>query len=456
MSVSRPQADDVSGHASHPFYRVMVTAWHPAKAIIPWSWIWRGSSALLILGSALTAPLGKQYGITLTGDRLLGLLALAVVAALGARGRVRWTGVHSALAMFVGAQVLTTVIDAPAWPSGLKFVTIYVLGFACFALAAECARGPDGQRRMVWSWIAVGVLLAVTGTLTAGLSNLYQEHFWGTGRALIAETWNRRVVFAAKATFGEYNLFSSFLLIPFTLALWAWRRGPERQRPLITAIGALVFGLAFGATRAVWLAAAAIVAVWWRVKRPRPLQLGGLALMLGLALLFQTLVVVGGGLATRRSFRRPSLLASRITEPMSARYDFNMLGRLAISRETLASWSQQPVLGRGAGSINRLSAVLANGKRVTNIWNGNIVLFVLHDSGLLGLATLVGLAAVVWRRAWCAIKREAEPSSAAFALLVAGVALSFAYQFTHALWLMYPYVYLGLVTAATEGGAARA
>jgi hypothetical protein len=37
-------------------------------------------------------------------------------------------------------------------------------------------------------------------------------------------------------------------------------------------------------------------------------------------------------------------------------------------------------------------------------------------------------------------------------LLVAGAALCFAYQFTHGLWLMYPYVYLGLLTAATDHG----
>jgi O-antigen ligase len=217
-----------------------------------------------------------------------------------------------------------------------------------------------------------------------------------------------------------------------------------------------VFGLVFGATRAVWLSAAAIVAVWWRVQRPRALQLGGLALMVGLALLFQALAVFTGGHTTGGFLQLPSLLVSRVTEPISAGYDFNMLGRIAISRATIASWSQQPLLGHGAGSINRLSAVLPNGIQITNIWNGNLVLFVLHDSGLLGLATFVGFAAVVWRRARRAIKHEAEPSSAAVALLVAGVALAFAYQFTHGLWLMYPYVYLGLLTAATEGGADRA
>lgn len=37
-------------------------------------------------------------------------------------------------------------------------------------------------------------------------------------------------------------------------------------------------------------------------------------------------------------------------------------------------------------------------------------------------------------------------------LLASGGALCFAYQFTHGLWLMYPYVYLGFLTAVTETG----
>ncbi len=111
---------------------------------------------LLILGSAFTAPLFRVGKLTLTGDRLLGLLAFGVVAGLSAVHRLRWTPVHSALALFVGVQVLTTLVNAGPWPQGLKFVTIYVLGFACFCLAAELARSPEGRHGFVTRWIAIG------------------------------------------------------------------------------------------------------------------------------------------------------------------------------------------------------------------------------------------------------------------------------------------------------------
>jgi hypothetical protein len=60
----------------------------------------------------------------------------------------------------------------------------------------------------------------------------------------------------------------------------------------------------------------------------------------------------------------------------------------------------------------------------------------------------------------CRLRTTTDGSGRALivALLGAGVALLFAYQFTHAMWLTYPYVYLGVLTAAiaTAGPGADA
>ncbi len=44
-------------------------------------------------------------------------------------------------------------------------------------------------------------------------------------------------------------------------------------------------------------------------------------------------------------------------------------------------------------------------------------------------------------------RRGEEWATLGVPLTVAEVFLLFSFQFTHALWLMYPYVYLGLLTA---------
>ena len=424
------------------------------EAIIGPCWLRRVGPLLLIVGSAWAGPLGTVSALTITGDRLLGLAALAVLAVLGVRGRLRWTSVHTALAVFVAVQVLTTALNARAWPQGPKFVTIYLLGFSCFALAAECARGADGQRRTTRAWIAVGVILSVVGTVMGDLSNHYQEPLWGTGEAqsLFPNTEYERVLFGAKVTFNEWNLFSSFLLIPFSLGLWAWRRDTGGQWRLVGALGAMIFGLVAGIMRAAWLSMAGIIALWCRLRRPRARQVAALGLMYGGALLVQALAL--GAIP----------LWSRLFEQRS-----NIEHRFAIDRVTVESWLAQPVpgrlglvlatqtllLGHGAGSVNRLSMVFPRVGRVQRIWNGNLVLFVLHDSGLLGLATLVWLFALVCRRAAPAIRRDAGRAAPSLTvpLLASGGALCFAYQFTHGLWLMYPYVYLGFLTAVTETGS---
>jgi hypothetical protein len=191
-----------------------------------------------------------------------------------------------------------------------------------------------------------------------------------------------------------------------------------------------------------------------------------LATLLGGALLIQALAI-GGMPVWDRLFEHPS----------------NLIHRMVINRVTVNSWLELPVaeqeahylgserampggpglvrttqnvvLGHGAGSVNRMSIVFPIAGWVHRIWNGNVVLFMIHDSGVLGLTALLGVVVVIVRQARRTLARgvDEETSILIVPLLISGAALCFAYQFTHGLWLMYPYVYLGLLTAVLETGA---
>lgn len=400
----------------------------------------RFGTIALIVGSAWPAPLVTLAGLTLTGDRLLGLVALPVFAVLALRKEIRWTAVHVALGVFVAVQILTTALNAHDWSQGPKFVTVYVLGFACFALAAEWTRTTEARRWMVGSWLAIAALVAGVGAVSAHLSNFYQQAWatepWRTAVAqrLFRYTPDERLLIAPTVTFREWNLYSSFLIVPFTLGLWAWRREPGGQLGLVAAVATIVFGLVAGVTRAAWLGMVGVVALWCALRRPRALQVAALALMVAAALLVQAL-------ALGTSPVWPRLLEKR-----------SGVGRVIIGQTTLESWRDRPVLGQGAGATTRLSAVWPTGRRVKHLWQGNIGMFVLHDSGILGLAALLGLGGVV---AWYSTRvlRRAAGGGPAVPLLIGFGALALAYQFTHGLWLMYPYVCLGFLTAAMNSAS---
>ncbi len=399
---------------------------------------------VLIAGSAVSAPLGRPFGITVTGDRLLGCAAILLTAALIAGGRVRWTAVHTALALFVAVQGVTSVARAASWPQGLKFVTIYVLGFGCFAVAAELARGAFGRHAAERSWRIVGAISGALGAALALVASAYQIPLWGTGFAqAVTVGGGPRVVFAGKVTFPEWNLLSSFLLVAFTFALWGWRR----QRVPVALI-AIVAGLVFGVTRAAWLAMAGIAAGWFAAQRPGLRRAAGLALMVAVPFAVQWLALGA------------TPLHSRLIQPILAGADWNLSTRAAMNRAVAESSREARVIGRGAGSTNQLKATMPDGRVEERVWTGNMVLFIMHDSGVVGLVALLGvIGAAIWVAHRAARQRTPGWRDFGVPLAVSGLALLWAWQFTHALWLMYPYVFLGLLVACTEphveaGGAA--
>jgi hypothetical protein len=403
----------------------------------------------LIFGATWTLPQARSYGVTFTGDRLLGLVAVGALIVLALRHRLRWTGVHVALGVFLATQVFTSILNMKERPQGLKFSAIYLLGFACFALAAECSRRQADRRLSVGGWIVVGGIVSAVGTLATVMSQRSQQLLWGSNFAewLASPDGGRIWVFAARGTFSEHNLFSSFLLVSFALGLWLWCRDRARRRLwVIASIGAIVFGLVFGLTRAAWVSSAAMVVLWWWTKRPGWPRLAAITLLFAVAFSLQA-VVIGS-----------SPLVFRVLRPLLRAEDSNLRGRALLNSAALASWQKRPLLGYGAGSTNDLLVVLPNGTLLPEPWTANLVLFVLHDSGLLGLGALAALLTVLGFKGWRAARRGAgiEMPPVSVPLLASGAALLFAYQFTHALWLMYPYVYLGLLASAIDDTAADA
>jgi MYXO-CTERM domain-containing protein len=384
--------------------------------------------AVLVLGSAVSMPLVRIWGISLTGDRMVGLIAVALVLVYMCRGRIRWTRIHLALALFVGVQLFTTLLNAWRWPRGLQLVTVYILGFACFALTAHVAAREEARRFAAQLLIAVGAVVGLVAGLLGVAANLWDTQLWGTVRLPVG-TPADPPVFSAYVTFLEANFLGSFLLIPLSLSLWSSRS--DGPRPL-----GIVTGIAFSYTRAAWLGMAGILAAWaWRRRPPMKTVV---SLLGAIALIFAIQIATTG----------PGVFLQRTMTPVLTGFDKTVAPRAHTNRTMLRSWRNRPLVGHGAGAGSRIGARRGRAGH----WAGNLEVHLLQNSGLLGLASFLLVVVVVWRSVRAARHRRDEGwITRGVPLAATGVCLLFAYQFTQALWVMYPYVYLGLLTAELHG-----
>jgi hypothetical protein len=401
-------------------------------------------AAVLILGSAVSMPLFKVAGITLSGDRIVGLAAVAVVLVFAVHPGLRWTRIHGALGLFVATQLGTSLLNARAWPRGMLLVTVYVLGFACFALTAQVTQRADVRGFATRVLVATG---AVVGFLAGGLAavaNLSGRPVWGTAFVPMGHKGGP-FVFGAYATFLEPNFLGSFLLIPLALQLWAMRA--ERRAPFLLSRGGLllagiVTGIVFSCTRAAWIGLLGIAVAWTWSRRP-PWTTA--------AQLFGTIALV---FALQIATTGPAAFLQRTVLPFLTGTDSTVTPRASISAAMLHSWLERPLVGHGAGAGNRLTVTQPDGHILHGLWAGNVEVHLLQNSGLLGLAAFLVLAAVMWLEVQ-RTRRRGGADDTLGGLAACGVWLLFAFQFTHGLWVMFPYVYLGLLTAAVYGCAER-
>ena len=393
----------------------------------------------LVLLATSNRSLGKVAGLTVRPDWVGGVLAVGVVMlALLARRRLPASPALFGFAGFVVVQVLSSVANRAAWPEGLKFSLVYVLALATICAVLILVRDMETVRWTLSVVVTLAVAEAAISVMTVLSSNL-------VGFPVPPSTRPRSIV-RAEGLMSEANLFSSLLLVPFAVALWRWSAAPRVAKRESAAGLALSAGLVFALTRATWLAAIGIA--WLSPLRRQPVGrrlrwlAGGVAVAAGLLL--------GSDLLTRHGALERTGLYDRLVTGVVTGYDEPLDGRREEVRSSLAHWRASPWLGHGAGSGKALEQHYRYTRHLRpEPWLSNAVLFVLHDSGLVGLALFIstlGAAGYQWRRARGRLgDQAAELDHEALGIGLAAVLL--AWQVTHGLWQMYGYLYLGLMLA---------
>lgn len=102
----------------------------------------------MIFGATWTLPQARFYGVTFTGDRLLGLVAVGALVVLALSRRLRWTGVHVALGVSLATQLVISILNMKERPQGLKFSALYL----SFARARRSAGRPERGSSVGTRW----------------------------------------------------------------------------------------------------------------------------------------------------------------------------------------------------------------------------------------------------------------------------------------------------------------
>ncbi len=380
--------------------------------------------------------------LTFRVDWLGTALAVAVVVALLIAGRrIPRSAALAWFAAFVAVHGLSAWLNAGTWPRGYRFLVVYLC-----ALAYVLAMVLLVQDRATARFAVGAFVLIVAAESLVGVGTLLVLNALALPSGAFLETGYQLPYHRARAFMSEPNLFASLLLAPFAIALWRFRGEGRRARWQGLLVAALTAGVVAGLTRIVWMLAAALVALWvWRVRpgRGKVAVVAAAAAATLVAVLVTELSMTDGDLSRGAVYRqtlRPAVLGR----------DAAVAGRVMELETGLASFLEQPLIGHGPGSTNRLEQYVAGGTiRRWRGWVANGTVFVLHDVGVVGLAALAGTVvatALACRRTAQALRDPADRADhGALALGLAGVLV--AWQATHGFWQMYGYMAFGLLLA---------
>jgi O-antigen ligase len=367
-------------------------------------------------------------------------LALAVPLLIAGRRIPRSPALWWFLA-FVGAQTLAALVNAGVWPRGFRFLVIYFCALAYVVALVLLIRDRATAR------FALGVLLVIAVAVSVlGIGTLFIRNILALPTGTFNDLGEESSYSRARGLLTEPNLFASFVLVPYAVALWRWPGEPRWRWPRALLVGVLTAALVCALTRVAWGLACILIVLWvWRM-RPTRRQVGFVA-----ACIVATFVVLlatewpmtGGDLRRGGVYRQ-------ILKPAVSLGDSAVEGRIMEIETGTASIVKQPLIGHGPGSSNRLEQYVSEWQILRRRgWIANGTVFVLHDSGVIGLLALAGTVVAAALGARAAAPRFGDPATRhdheAVAIGLAAVLV--AWQSTHGLWQMYGYVAFGLLLA---------
>jgi O-antigen ligase len=406
--------------------------------------LFAGLLALLVLlrrpewalyGMVVTWPM-NVVGIRLGGMRLKACQALLflAIAAWSVRAVVRQQGIHlpGVLVPFGGfiAIAAASSFGGLAWRAPALLTQWALFWVTILALANLI-----GDRRQLEGVMAAHILggaisaaLGIVQSVTS-LAGLHLFDLYQVGRA--------------QGLFNEPDWLGYYLLGVFfpLLAMIGADVWPRRRAWLQTALALVSLAMLLSQVRAAWLGLALGTLLFAVAHRAQTV-----------ALLRRAWLPMVGGLILVAAV---CLATPEMTEAIGKRFDSfadpnetaNMY-RIYMAEVTMAMIAENPIVGYGLGSWGPLVGL--TGPNAVGTWN--ILMSVWFDTGLFGLAALLGLWGYVGHAVRRAAARSRDPLLTA---LLRGLNLGFlamivSNQFSDGSYFDFFWAYIGVMTAAAR------
>jgi O-antigen ligase len=335
------------------------------------------------------------------------------------------------LVAYLGLALLSSLTFAPVVRESLKFFGLMAFGVGLYLLVRAIGSLSLGSFALgVISLIVVGVAASLFGIaawvvypmgLNLGVQVYTLDNFTTHSPFGTLFDSNTLGLYAMGATLMQVTL-----LVDTQFLRW---RGWLAAGTLITLVA-----VALSLTRAAWLGLVVglFLVLLSSPRRRFAIAVGGAALALVIVALVANSALAGGGGALAE-FSVARVLTSR-----------SIFFRLDAYARAWNDFVASPILGNGVNVFAQNHVSPAGGRD----WISNFFLMTLHDTGVVGLALLLGWLGWLAAETWRALK-AATGTRRTFllALAIAYVALFITYQATTVFWLGWNWVYLGLVRA---------
>jgi hypothetical protein len=445
------------------------------------------AALLMVVTAALTDHFNVPFaGINLRPEWIAGVPVLAAVA-FEARRQPRilhLTRLDLLLGAWLALAAISSVLFAPRPGNSFKIW----LGLALAASGYFIVRPLVGDRvdRLVDFFIGCGVLICLFGLLSYAL--------YPFGFPLGVQINPDTQVPTVYATLWEGDIFGAFagclLLLSVGRLLLTARISALSLAVPVIALAGLEVSLARAAWLSTLLAGLLMIPLWLTLRHRRwiPDGAGRRLAMAAIAAAVFSIAFWSGIELIHRAVEHPNVTvgtasgpkpgrvdsapvvgstqlpytvhqagASRpqpflqrlktLTNPATLGQDPTVQLRISQAKLALQDWLKSPWLGRGAGSFGQRYADTSHHPA----WISNILLRVLHDTGILGLLVMlgyvIGLLLLLLRMA----RREPGARGRYAALLLPPfIVLWLSAQATEPFQLMWPWLLLGIIAAVPQ------